>query len=83
MSSIGFRCSTGHLGVAPEVLVVDSLHALNLGTLKRFAQELVWQMFWNNVWIDRRGRVQQEWLHFSVQCMRSELNRWQDEQDRA
>ena len=26
------------LGVTPDILVVDSLHALNLGTLKRFAQ---------------------------------------------
>ena len=26
------------LGATPDILLVDSLHALNLGTLKRFAQ---------------------------------------------
>ena len=50
------------LGVTPDILVVDSLHALNLGTLKRFAQELVWQMFWNQVWIERRGRCNKNGL---------------------
>ena len=71
------------LGVTPDSLVVDSLHALNLGTLNRFAQELVWLMFWCHVWTNRRGRVQQDWIDLSVQGLRSELIIWEDEQQRA
>ena len=62
---------------------MDLLHALNLGTLQHFSRELVWQMFWNNIWIVRRGRIQQDLVDLSVQGLRAELAVWEDEHRRA
>ena len=71
------------LGVVPDRCGVDALHALNLGVMKRFATELVWQMMWNSIWVDRRGKVQDVWLEDSVVCLRSELTLWEDADRRS
>ena len=62
--------------------MVDQLHGLNMGTLNRFSQELCWQIFWDGVWISRRGLTQTEWIDSSVQGLRADLNIWMDKQER-
>ena len=70
------------LDITPRRLVVDVLHCLNLGTLKSFCRELLWQLMWDGAWIDRRGRIQDEWVDLSVSSMRVELNQFLDVYER-
>ena len=65
------------IDLTPFRLIVDTLHALNLGVL-RFCQELNWAMMWCNVWCDRRGMQQPEWMELACQVLRSELKAWED-----
>ena len=68
-------------GVTPYHMVPDQLHALNLGVLQRFAQELLWAMFWYSVWVDRSQYTQDEWIILNLVAVRAELKVW--EQKRA
>ena len=51
-------------GVTPLIMLVDLLHAVNLGVMKHMACELMWQMLWDGVWGARGGkdRPQEQWL---------------------
>ena len=60
-------------------MIVDSLHALNLGTLKHFSQELVWIMLWCNVWVARRGKTQDEWMELATHGLRADLSKFEDQ----
>ena len=71
------------IDAGPQRMIVDSLHALNLGSLNRFAQELVWVMMWSSVWCTRAGRAQAEWMALSCQGIRTELKAWESDYMRS
>ena len=71
------------IGITPRIMTADLLHAYNLGCLMIFCRELVWQMFWDSVWCDRRNRVQAEWVELSVIGLRAELVLWEREYARC
>ena len=54
--------------------MVDSLHANNLGTMKKFATELVWQLIYNDRFAKQSGATQEDWIERSCQSLRSQLN---------
>ena len=64
------------LGITPFLMVPDQLHAFNLGVLQRFAQELMWSMFWWSVWVDRSKCTQDEWIALNLVALRAELKAW-------
>ena len=64
-------------GVTPLLMAPDQLHALNLGSLNKFAQELLWTMLWNSVWADRLQQAQGAWLHLSILAIRGEVKEWE------
>ena len=49
-------------GVTPFLIAPDQLHALNLGALQRFSQELVWIMMQSSVWVSKQGLDQKSWV---------------------
>ena len=73
------------LGITPLIMLVDLLHAVNLGCMKHMSTELMWQMLWDGVWGLRGGkdRPQEQWLAEALPTLRSQLNVWQDDRERA
>ena len=71
------------IDVGPERLCVDVLHTLNLGSMQKFAQELVWVMFLSSVWCDIRNKTQDEWLDISVIALRADLDIYEGNAARA
>ena len=64
-------------GVTPFLLAPDQLHALNLGALQRFSQELVWIMMRSSVWVSRQGLDQKSWVERCCIALRADLNGWE------
>ena len=71
------------IGLVPYMMATDMLHAVNMGTLQKFARELLWMMMWCGVWCTRRGRPQDEWIDLSLIAMRSELGTWERDYNKA
>ena len=66
------------IGVHLQILCVDELHAINLGSLTKFCQELIWHMFLSSVWHDVGKAALAQWLGTAVIKMRAELTLWED-----
>ena len=45
------------IGVTVASFIIDSLHALNLGTLQTFCQELAWIIMWSGVYCSRQNKT--------------------------
>ena len=58
-------------------MATDMLHALNLGTLAKYAKELLWIMLWCSVWCRRSAHTQVEWIDLSLIGLRAELGEWE------
>jgi hypothetical protein len=71
------------IGIGMPQVLVDQLHALNLGVMKLFAQELLWELMWRCVWVDKNGRVQDDWIACNLIIVRGLLSEWQDSYARA
>ena len=65
------------IGLGMLQILVDQLHALNLGVMKLFAQELLWLLMWTGVWVDRAGRVQDDWIACNLIVVRGLLSEWE------
>ena len=66
------------IGVTPELLAADQLHALNMGTLQSFSAELLWTIIWAKVWGARTaGDDQTNWIDQCLISMRASLTAWE------
>ena len=43
------------IGVTPSIMGTDQLHAVNLGVVQKFPTDLVWAMFLNPLWTEKKG----------------------------
>ena len=43
------------IGVTHRIMGTDHLHAVNLGVVQKFSTDLVWAMFLNPVWTEKKG----------------------------
>ena len=64
-------------GATPELIAPDQLHALNLGPLQRFSQELLWGMLKSSVWVARGGLDQKTFVEQACVPVRAELKAWE------
>ena len=69
-------------GVTPLLIAPDQLHALNLGSLQRFSQELLWAMMFSSVWVGKEALDQKSWVERCLIPLRADLRRWEDEFNR-
>ena len=65
------------VGVVVDLLVVDPLHAVNLGVLKQLCIDVVWEMILSDVYRIRGKRgSQREFLEYIVGMLRNDLFSW-------
>ena len=64
------------IGITSEILAQDQLHAFNLGPVKTFCAELIWELVLRNVWGAPAGVTQEELVIFSCNHFRHELFAW-------
>ena len=64
-------------GITPFLIAPDQLHALNLGTLQKFSQELLWSMMLSSVFGSRRGVEQKTFVEECCILVRAQLTAWE------
>ena len=71
------------LGITPATMLIDVLHAINMGALKHFSNDLFWRLLLSGVWCRIDGGRQEEYIATGVSRMRSCLALWQDKHERG
>ena len=64
------------IGMGPGMLLVDLLHAFNLGTLKVYCTDLVWELMLSCIWARRGSKTAAEYLQSVMGVMDCELRAW-------
>ena len=64
------------IGIELTSLMVDLLHTLNLGVMKQFCTDAVWEALVADVYGVRPGRGQDEYLACAVEMLRHDLFSW-------
>ena len=63
-------------GLLPELICVDELHTLHLGTFQDFSLAVLWQMLDYDAFDMRGGMSDGEYRPLAVMRLRGELFRW-------
>lgn len=66
------------IGVTVSILVVDQLHALNLGVVKEFSMHILWELLICNAWRVDERIANEEGLQVACSVIKGELFNWYD-----
>ena len=61
------------LGIGPENMLVDLLHAFHLGILKNCMIDWVWELILSEAWAPRAGHTADDHLDISVSMLHADL----------
>ena len=64
------------LGIGIDTIMIDQLHAFNLGPMREYCKELIWELILADAWGFGEGRTREDLIDLSVMALFAELQGW-------